>query len=198
MFRNLALLTGLVLLTAPALAQTPAAPASASARTAAQKSQSVLDLLGTVELLGELHKNKKTAFSAAQVKALLPVLTDLSKRAELKPADAAKILTNLEERILTPQQLTRLDDLLLQREEQRRLRLTQGGTAPRIRTEGPLRGGQPAGNPRPQDGPRGSGLQGQPGPGRIVTGRPDGQPLNPFKQGRPAEQLQTLIALLKK
>ncbi|PYE52737.1 hypothetical protein DES52_11258 [Deinococcus yavapaiensis KR-236] len=117
-----------------------------------------------------------------QAAKLLRVLQDFAKRTDLKPADATKMLIE--------KQLSKVADLAY--EEERRKRM-QGATGQR-----PANGcGQ---NPQ---GQRPAGANGQNGangqrPDGLFAAIQNGTPFNPFKEGRPNEQLQALITVLKK
>ncbi len=138
----------------------------------------VFDLVGTIGLLDEVEKQRGLAFTKAQATRLLPILRDLQTRTNLKPADAEKILTNIENNILSPAQLKWMDQTLLQRREEARQRREQGGG---------------------QNPPAQGNLQGQPRQGGFFQAIAQGQPYNPFKeQPRAAENLKNLIALLSK
>ncbi len=140
----------------------------------------VFDLVSTIGLMDEVEKQRGLAFTKAQATRLLPILRDLQTRADLKPADAEKILASIENNILTPAQLKWMDQTLLQRREEARRRREQGG-------------GQtpPAGQGSPQ-GPAGA-------RGGLFQAIAQGKPYNPFKeQPRTAENLKNLIALLSK
>jgi len=67
----------------------------------------VFDLVCTIGLMDEVEKQRGLAFTKAQATRLLPILRDLQTRANLKPTDAEKILTNIENNILTPQPSSR-------------------------------------------------------------------------------------------
>lgn len=140
----------------------------------------VFDLVGTIGLMDEVEKQRGLAFTKAQATRLLPILRDLQTRADLKPTDAEKILTNIENNILTPAQLKWMDQTLLQRREEARRRREQGG-------------GQ---NPPASQG----NFQGQPGArSGPLQALAQGKPYNPFKeQPRTADNLKNLIALLSK
>jgi len=140
----------------------------------------VFDLVGTIGLMDEVEKQRGLAFTKAQATRLLPILRDLQTRANLKPTDAEKILTNIENNILTPAQLKWMDQTLLQRREEARRRREQGG-------------GQ---NPPASQG----NFQGQPGArGGAFQAILQGKPYNPFKeQPRTADVLRNLIALLSR
>ncbi len=196
------LLLALLLAVTPALAQTAPGAPNPALRAQFQKYQSVFDLTGTVNLLGQLDADKKTAITGTQAKALLPILQDLAKRSDLKPADAQKILDKLEDGVLTDAQVARLDDLTLQRQEQARARRAQAGNqgaqggglrVPGVPGLG--RGGGFGGGGNRQGGTAQGGAGGRGGLFAAIQG---GQPFNPFTQGREADDLKTLIAALQK
>lgn len=142
----------------------------------------VFDLVGTIGLMDEVEKQRGLAFTKAQATRLLPILRDLQTRADLKPADAEKILTNIENNILTPVQLKWMDQTLLQRREEARQRREQAGGQGSQTGQGGLQGS-----------PRG------PGQGGFFQAIAQGKPYNPFKeQPRAADNLKNLIALLSK
>lgn len=142
----------------------------------------VLDLVATVGLLDELDKQRGLAFTKAQAQKLLPILRDLQSRTDLKPAEASKILSNIEDNILTPAQLKWIDQTILKQREEARQRREAAGQN--------LQMGQ--GNVQGQ--PRGPG-----GQGGLFQAVAQGKPYNPFKeQPRAADNLKNLIALLSK
>lgn len=141
----------------------------------------VLDLVATIGLLDELDKQKGLAFSKAQAQKLLPILRDLQNRIDLKPAEASKILSNIEDNILTPAQLKWIDQTILKQREEARRRRESAGQSPQ------------AGQGNFQGQPR----QGE--PGGFFQAVTQGKPYNPFKeQPRAADNLKNLIALLSK
>ena len=160
-----------------------------------QAYQPVFDLTRTVGIFDEVDKQKGLAFTKAQAQKLLPVLRDLLNRADLKPADASKILTNLEDNILTEAQLAWIDKTQLERQQQARERFQngQGGQG------GQGQGGQAGQGQRPQGqgGPGGPGGPG--GRGGFIQAIMQGKPFNPFKeQQRSKDNLTALIAVLAK
>lgn len=197
-------ITRFVLLSAalltPALAQT--APGAGNGPTPAQqaqfkKYQPVFDLTRTVGLMAELDANKPTALSKAQAGQLLPMLKELGTRADLKPADATKILNTIEDSVLTDAQVTKLDDLTLKRQEEARARRAQNGGGQagaglRFGIPG-VPGGAGAGQGQRPGGPGGPG-----GRGGLFAAIQSGQPFNPFKAGRSADALKALVAALQK
>jgi hypothetical protein len=142
----------------------------------------VLDLVGTIGLMDELDKQRGLAFTKAQAQKLLPILRDLQNRTDLKPADASKMLSTIEDSILTPAQLKWIDQTILKQREEARQRREAAGQNPQ------------AGSGNLQGQPRGPGGQG--GFFQAIT---QGKPYNPFKeQPRAADNLKNLIALLSK
>ncbi|PZA08502.1 MULTISPECIES: hypothetical protein [unclassified Meiothermus] len=147
----------------------------------------VFDLMGSLRLMLELDRQKNLSFTKAQAQKLLPILKNLQTRADLKPADAEKILSNIEDNILTPAQLKWMDETQLKRQEEMRQR--------RQNREGPTNSFGGGGGPNNPGGPGG---QGGPRGGGLFQAIQQGKPFNPFKEGRAAEELQQLIALLSK
>ena len=198
------ILLALLLAGTPALAQSAPGAPDPALRAQFQKYQSVFDLSGTVGLLGQLDADKKTAITSAQAKTLLPMLQDLTKRSDLKPADAQKILDKLENNVLTGAQVSKLDDLTLKLQEEARARRAQagqngqGGQA----GQGGLRlpgvggfGGRGGFGGGGQGGNRQGGAGGR---GGVFAAIQSGKPFNPFLQGRAADSLKSLIAALQK
>ncbi|WP_026234926.1 hypothetical protein [Calidithermus timidus] len=145
----------------------------------------VFDLMSSLRLMLELDKQKNLSFSKAQAQKLLPMLKDLQTRADLKPADAEKILSNIEDKILTPAQLKWMDETQLKRQEEMRQR-RQGGGGP-TNSFGFQGQRGPGGGPG-QGGPRGS----------LFQAIQQGKPFNPFKEDPAKKTLSDLIALLSK
>ncbi|GIW26205.1 hypothetical protein [Meiothermus sp.] len=142
----------------------------------------VFDLVATIGLLDELEKQRGLALTKAQAQKLLPILRDLQNRTDLKPADAGKILSNIEDNILTPAQLKWIDETILKQREEARQRREAGGQNPQ------------AGQGNFQGPPGGPG-----GRGGLFQAIAQGKPYNPFKeQPRAADNLKNLIALLSK
>lgn len=180
LFSSLALLA-LTLLT-PASAQTGApggGPSDPAVRARMQALRPIFDLVGRVSLLGEMDAQKALAITKAQAKALLPILRDLQVRSDLNAKDAAMILAKIEDKILTDQQVTWLDDTQLKREEERRQRFQNGGAAPSGANGTP---------------PAGAGAGG----GAMFQAIQAGKPFNPFKDERMGKPLTELVALLAK
>lgn len=145
----------------------------------------VFDLLGSVGLMDELDKQKDLSFSKPQAQKLLPILKNLQTRPDLKPADAEKILSTIENNILTPAQLKWMDQTLLKRQEEARKRREQGQQ------------GQNGQNQFP--GQQGTRPGGSGGRGGFFQAIAQGKPYNPFKeQPRSADNLKALIATLSK
>jgi hypothetical protein len=165
-------------------------------QAAFKKYQPVFDLVSTVNLLVDMDKEKAMAITKDQAKKLAPILKDLGSRPDLKPADATKILTNIEDKILTDKQVTWMDDTRLKQQEERRKRAAaNGGNNGGVRLPGLPGGGQGAG--------QGGNRQGGPGgPGGDRRAQFDamlnGKPFNPFKAGRGQESLKALTALIAK
>lgn len=177
----LALLSSLVLAQEIIIQQQGPGPQQADpeARKRFEQYRPVFDLMSSLRLMLELDRQKNLSFSKAQAQKLLPMLKDLQTRADLKPADAAKILTNIEDKILTPAQLKWMDETQLKRQEEMRQRAQNGGGGPdNLRVPGP--GGQ--------GGPRGS----------LFQAIQQGKPFNPFKEDPAKKTLTDLIALLSK
>lgn len=157
--------------------------------------QPVLDLAQTVRLLPTLEKNKTTAMTKAQARALLPLLTALQKASSVQPNDARKYLTQIEDKILTSRQLSTLDDLTLKAEQEREARRTQTqrssqtGQGARLPGAGLIAG---AGRAPGQD----QNTQGRPAQGQATQGQPG--TFNPFRQARTADDLKAYITLLQK
>ena len=188
------------LLLSPALAQTaPAAPGggagqggpTAAQRAQFQKFQPIFDLQQSVGLIADVDKEKGLAFTKDQAKKLLPILKDLGSRADLKPADATKILDNLENKIYTADQLQKMDDLQLARQEERRKQAAARGNGgaggfrlPGFPGSGAGGGQRPAG----AGGARGGGFA------DLLAGKP----FNPFKQERGQKIITDTVALLSK
>ena len=162
-------------------------------QAAFKKYQSVFDLMSTVNLMVDMDKEKAVAISKDQAKKLAPVLKDLGSRADLKPVDATKILTNIEDKILNDKQVTWMDDTRLKRQEERRKQAAANGANGAVR----LPGVPGTGNGQNANRPAGAG-----GPGGDRRAQMDamlnGKPFNPFKSGRGQESLTALTALIAK
>ncbi|TSA87916.1 hypothetical protein FNU79_01335 [Deinococcus detaillensis] len=154
-----------------------------------QAMRPVFDLASRVSLMAELEKNKAQAVTKAQAKQLVPLLQKLQTSASISGADATKMLSRIEDKILTDKQVTALDDLDLKRQEDRRAARAKQGSAQQgggIRIPGLPGGGFGGQNRQGQAGQAGTG------------GAPAGGSFNPFKQGREAAALKAYIALLQK
>jgi hypothetical protein len=159
-------------------------------QAAFKKYQPVFDLMSTINLLVDMDKEKAVAISKDQAKKLAPVLKDLGSRADLKPADATKILMNLEDKILTDKQVTWMDDTRLKRQEERRKQAAANGANGAVR----LPGVPGTGNGQNTNRPAGAG-----GDRRAqMEAMLNGKPFNPFKSGRGQENLKALTALIAK
>ena len=158
-------------------------------QAAFKKYQPVFDLTSTVNLMVDMDKEKAVAITKDQAKKLAPILKDLGSRADLKPADATKILTNIEDKILTDKQVTWMDDTRLKRQEERRKQAeANGGNNGGVRLPG-VGGTRQGGN-----------RQGGPGGDRRaqMDAMLNGKPFNPFKGGRGQENLKALSDLIAK
>jgi hypothetical protein len=162
-------------------------------QAAFKKYQPVFDLMSTVNLLVDMDKEKAVAISKDQAKKLAPILKDLGSRADLKPADATKILTNIEDKILSDKQVTWMDDTRLKRQEERRKQAAANGANGAVR----LPGVPGTGNGQNANRPAGAG-----GPGgdrkAQMEAMLNGKPFNPFKTGRGQENLKALSDLITK
>ncbi len=163
-----------------------------------KKYQAWFDLTNTINLMNDVDKEKGLAFSKAQAKIALPILKDLATRAVLKPEDAAKITTKLEDKVISDKQLKWMDDTQLKRDEDRRKRQAAAQAANASNTTGvQLPGVTGAGQQRQGGGNR------PPGAGGNQRGMFDAmmndKPFNPFKgTGRNADTLKTLTTTLSK
>ena len=162
-------------------------------QAAFKKYQPVFDLMSTVNLMVDMDKEKAVAITKDQAKKLAPVLKDLGSRADLKPADATKILTNIEDKILNDKQVTWMDDTRLKRQEERRKQAAANGANGAVRLPGvPATGnGQNANRPAGAGGPGGDRKA-------QMEAMLNGKPFNPFKSGRGQESLKALTALIAK
>jgi hypothetical protein len=162
-------------------------------REAFKKYQPVFDLVSTINLMVDMDKEKTMAVTKDQAKKLAPILKDLGSRSDLKPADATKILTNIEDKILNDKQVTWMDDTRLKRQEERRKQAAaNGGNNAGVRLPGVGGTGQ--------GGNRQGGQGGQGGGDRRAQfdAMLNGKPFNPFKAGRGQESLKELTALIAK
>lgn len=153
-----------------------------------QAMRPVFDLSSRVSLMSELEKDKASAVTKAQAKLLVPLLQKLQSSASIAPADATKMLSQIEDKILTDKQVTSLDDLDLKRQEERR--------AARAKQSGNQQGGGFRIPGLPGGALGGQNRQGQNGQGQAGAGQ--NGPFNPFKQGRQADALKAYIAVLQK
>ncbi|WP_105318308.1 hypothetical protein [Thermus tenuipuniceus] len=181
MGKRVATITGSLLLLGLALAQGQA-PGSLdpAMRERLQAYQPVFELSSTVRFLLEMDGQKGLSITKAQAQRLLPLLNRLQTLPDFKPKEAEKILVEIEDKILTPVQLKWLDTrrLELRRERQKR----QGSL--------PGQGGAGAAVPRARWAEsRGWG---------EFQALLRGEPFNPFRQGRGAEDLKALIARLER
>jgi hypothetical protein len=156
-----------------------------------KKYQPWFDLTSTISLMGDVDKEKSLAFTKVQAKLALPILKDLATRAVLTPADAAKITTTLEDKVVTDVQLKWMDETQLKRDEERRKRqaAAQGANASSNSVRLPGLGG--TGNRPPGAGAPG----GQSGMFDAIM---NDKPFNPFKTGRSADALKALTNALSK
>jgi hypothetical protein len=162
-------------------------------QAAFKKYQPVFDLVGTVNLLVDMDKEKTMAITKDQAKKLAPILKDLGSRPDLKPADATKILTNIEDKILTDKQVTWMDDTRLKQQEERRKRAAANGAGNNGGVRLPGVGGTGQGGNRP------AGAGGPGGDRRAqMEAMLNGKPFNPFKTGRGQENLKALSDLIAK
>ncbi|AWN24172.1 hypothetical protein DKM44_13810 [Deinococcus irradiatisoli] len=161
-----------------------------------QAMQPIFDLSSRVSLLPELEKNKATAVTKAQAKQLLPLLQKLQTSASITGPDATKMLSQIEDKILSDKQVTALDDLDLKRQEERRAaRQKAGASGNRQGGAGFRIPGLPGGGFGGRQGQRPAGQGQQAGQGQ---GGPGSGPFNPFKMGRGADALKAYIAVLQK
>lgn len=166
----------------------PAGGVSDAVRKKLQAYRPVFDLTATVQMMSQVDTQKGLAFTRAQAQKLLPILKDLGARADLKPAEAEKILGGIEDNVLSDPQLRWMDTTRLAREEQLRQRAQgqAGGGGLRL-PGGPHLGGS-------GDGQGGGGGA----HGGFFQAIQEGKPFNPFKEGRAKESLDSLIALMTK
>jgi hypothetical protein len=171
------------------LAQTGPDPAM---RAKFEKYRPWFNLGGTIRIMIDVDKEPKLAFTKAQAKVALPILKDLGARPALKPEDATKITTTLEDKVVSAAQLKWMDEKRLAQEEERRKRMAEQGA-------------QGGGIGLPPTGGQGGGQGGQGGPGGPGGGNramfdaiQNDKPFNPFKEGRNADNLKQLIDILSK
>jgi hypothetical protein len=164
---------------------------NAAMREKMKKYQPWFDLTSTINLMVDVDKEKGLAFTKAQAKIAMPILKDLGARAVLKPADAEKITTTLEDKVISDKQLKWMDDTQLKRDEERRKRqaAAQAANASNNSVRLPGVGG-------PQGGNRPAGAGG--GQREMFDAIMNDKPFNPFKTGRGAEALKNLTTLLSK
>ena len=160
-----------------------------------KKYQPWCDLTNTINLMNDADKEKGLAFTKAQAKLALPILKDLATRAVLKPEDATKITTTLEDTVINDKQLKWMDDTQLKRDEERRKQMAARAAANASSTNAirlPGVGGTGGGN-------RPAGANGAGGGQRAMFDAiMNDKPYNPFKTGRGADALKTLTATLSK
>jgi hypothetical protein len=161
-------------------------------QAAFKKYQPVFDLVSTVNLLVDMDK-EKTVATKDQAKKLAPILKDLGSRPDLKPADATKILTNIEDKILTDKQVVWMDDTRLKQQEERRKRAAANGAGNNAGVRLPGVGGTGGGTRQ-----QGAGGQGGGDRRAQMEAMLNGKPFNPFKTGRGQENLKALTALIAK
>ncbi len=150
------------------------------------------NLGGTLRIMLDVDKEPKLAFTKAQAKLALPILKDLGSRAALKPEDATKINTTLEDKVVSAAQLKWMDEKRLAQEEERRKRMAEQGTQ---QGGGIGLPGTGAGQGQARQG----GAPGGPGGNRAMFDAiQNNKPFNPFKEGRNAETLKQLIDALSK
>ncbi len=160
-----------------------------------KKYQSWFDLTNTITLMNDLDKEKGLAFSKAQAKLALPILKDLATRAVLKPEDATKITTKLEDTVINDKQLKWMDDTQLKRDEERRKQMAARAAANASNTTIRLPG---VGGTGGANRPAGAGANGNGGQRDMFDAIMNDKPYNPFKAGRGADTLKTLTATLSK
>lgn len=176
-----------------AAAQTGTQQPSAQARARMAQMQPVMDLAQTVRLLPELEKNRATAVTKAQAKSLITILTALQKAKAVQPNDARKYLTQIEDKILTRRQLTALDSLLIEAEEERAARRAQAQSGQSQGQMGMRIPGIPGQIGAAQQGQQRSGAT-----GTAAARLPQDDAFNPFLQGPTADSLKSYLALLRK
>jgi hypothetical protein len=161
-----------------------------------KKYQPWFDLTSTISLMNDVDKEKGLAFTKAQAKLALPILKDLGARAVLKPEDATKITTTLEDKVITDKQLKWMDDTQLKRDEERRkqqaARAAANASNNAVRLPGIGGTGANGANRPPGAGGPGGGQSG------MFDAIMNDKPFNPFKVGRSADALKTLNTTLSK
>lgn len=158
-----------------------------------KKYQPWFDLTNTINLMVDVDKEKGLAFTKTQAKTAMPILKDLATRAVLKPEDASKMTTTLEDKVISDKQLKWMDDTQLKRDEERRKRQAeaQAANASNNGVRLPGIGGGGGGN-------RPAGAGGAGGQSGMFDAMMNDKPFNPFKVGRGAETLKNLTTLLSK
>ncbi len=163
-----------------------------------KKYQPWFDLTNTINLMNDVDKEKGLAFTKAQAKLAMPILKDLGTRNVLKPEDATKITTTLEDKVISDKQLKWMDDTQLKRDEERRkqqaARAAANASNNGVRLPGIGGGGNNNGGNRPAGA--GGGQNG--GQRAMFDAIMNDKPFNPFKVGRSAESLKTLTTTLSK
>jgi hypothetical protein len=178
--------------------------ANPARRAQMAKFQPIFDLSSTVNLIPDVDKEKGLAFNKDQAKKLLVIFADLAKRPGIKPEEAAKILDNIENKILTTKQLQKMDEIRLKQAEDRRKRREAnpngGGFGGGNGGNGGGGNGNAGGNGgnAGANGGNGGGNGGFRGGGGGFADLLQGKPYNPFKDGRGKQTLDDAVALLKK
>jgi hypothetical protein len=162
-----------------------------------KKYQPWFDLTSTINLMNDVDKEKGLAFTKAQAKLAMPILKDLSTRAVLKPEDATKITTTLEDKVITDKQLKWMDDTQLKRDEERRKQQAARAAA-NANNGGGIRLPGVGGNGGGGNRPPGAGGPGGGGQRAMFDAIMNDKPFNPFKVGRSADALKTLTTTLSK
>ncbi len=172
-------------------------------RAVMEKFQPWFELAQSLTLMQDVDKEKGLAFTKAQVKIALPILTDLGKRTALAPKDATKILDTLETKFVSAKQLVWMDKTRLAREEERRKRAEErrlaqaNGQTPNAAA---LATGAATGRPPGAGGfgARPSGANGvrDPRAAKMFAAMQNNTPFNPFKDGVQSDELKKFMALL--
>jgi len=114
MKRFIALSLAVAAFTTAAFAQTTPDPAVQEARA---KLEVVYDLGRVFGYIHTMDKDsKKTPVTAAQAKSLVAIADKVLAAKRLEPKAAEALLTEIEDKVLTPAQLMRVDELALARE----------------------------------------------------------------------------------
>lgn len=178
-------------------------------RAVMEKYRPWFDLSESLMMMQEVDQQKGLAFTKAQAKIGIPILTDLSKRAALTTKDATKILDTLETKFVSAKQLIWMDKTRLAREEERRKRaearrLQQQGTG-QAPNAAAIAQGAASGRPTGLGGgsgtrPGGTNAGGTPDPRAraMFDAMQNNKPFNPFKSGVQADELKKFMALLAK